>query len=321
MRLPIRQSLVLSLVLLATASGAATSSGVVIPAGTRISVRMNRTLASNTVKAGDIFSASLSGPIVLNGQTLFPSGAVVTGRVVSTHSGAQTQSGLELALTSVSYQGNSATLRVSPLALSANADQNPAIRVQASSSASNGKLLGTAVLEGREASAGTFVSASAGPGNLVIPAESTLTFVTVHDSPSNVLLASSVADSPETRALMQISRARPGGGEALEEADQQNYDERYLLSRRDRLIIRSCLNGHSQPLPGAISSAAAHVAVNDTLSPDMQGQLQLLPRACEAQLPQLPEAWLRARYGSRILLLDPSSKVMDLFALETDEDP
>ncbi|HMK31867.1 MAG TPA: hypothetical protein VK473_19440, partial [Terriglobales bacterium] len=130
----IRQSLLLSLMLLASASSKATSSGVVIPAGTRISVRMNGALASQTAKAGDIFSGTLASPIVVNGQTLFPSGSAISGRVVSAHNGAQESAALELALTSVSYQGNSAALRDGTLLLQSGAEPGSPGRVQTGAS-------------------------------------------------------------------------------------------------------------------------------------------------------------------------------------------
>jgi hypothetical protein len=44
-------------------------------------VRLETTLATFSNKAGDPFRASLSQPVMLNGQTLIPAGAIVEGRV------------------------------------------------------------------------------------------------------------------------------------------------------------------------------------------------------------------------------------------------
>jgi hypothetical protein len=65
--------------LLATMLAAQTSSPV--PAGTALMVRLDTTLATFSNRPGDPFRASLSQPVVLNGQTLLPAGAIVEGRV------------------------------------------------------------------------------------------------------------------------------------------------------------------------------------------------------------------------------------------------
>ena len=52
-----------------------------VPAGTALMVKLNTTLATFSNKPGDPFRGSLTQPVVVNGQTLIPSGAVVEGRV------------------------------------------------------------------------------------------------------------------------------------------------------------------------------------------------------------------------------------------------
>lgn len=65
--------------MLATVLAAQTSSPV--PAGTALMVRLDTTLATFSNKAGDPFRASVTQPIVVNGQTVIPAGATVEGRV------------------------------------------------------------------------------------------------------------------------------------------------------------------------------------------------------------------------------------------------
>jgi hypothetical protein len=64
--------------LLATMLAAQTNS---VPAGTAMMVRLDTTLATFSNKAGDPFRASVTQPIVINGQTVVPAGATVEGRV------------------------------------------------------------------------------------------------------------------------------------------------------------------------------------------------------------------------------------------------
>jgi hypothetical protein len=52
-----------------------------VPAGTAMMVRLETTLATFSNKPGDPFRGSVAQPIVVNGQTLIPAGAIVEGRV------------------------------------------------------------------------------------------------------------------------------------------------------------------------------------------------------------------------------------------------
>jgi len=72
-------TLLLTCLLLATMLAAQTSSPV--PAGTALMVRLETTLATFSNRAGDPFRGSLTQPVVINGATIIPVGAVVEGRV------------------------------------------------------------------------------------------------------------------------------------------------------------------------------------------------------------------------------------------------
>jgi hypothetical protein len=52
-----------------------------VPAGTALMVRLDTTLATFSNKAGDPFRASVTQPVMVNGQTVIPAGATVEGRV------------------------------------------------------------------------------------------------------------------------------------------------------------------------------------------------------------------------------------------------
>ena len=54
---------------------------------------------------------------------------------------------------------------------------------------------------------------------------------------------------------------------------------------------------------------------NGTLPPGLQKKVQPLPEPCEARLPRLPEEWTRVELSGRILLLDSSRRIVDLFWL------
>src|SRR5258708_19728032 len=54
----------------------------VIPEGTAIRVTVDETLSSNNSHVGDIFAASTSEPVVIDGNVVIPKGAKVSARVV-----------------------------------------------------------------------------------------------------------------------------------------------------------------------------------------------------------------------------------------------
>jgi hypothetical protein len=60
---------------------AVAQTGSPVPAGTALMVKLETTLATFSNKAGDPFQARLTQPVVLDGKTLIPAGAVVEGRV------------------------------------------------------------------------------------------------------------------------------------------------------------------------------------------------------------------------------------------------
>jgi hypothetical protein len=74
-----RKWTLLPCLLLATLLSAQTSTPV--PAGTAMMVRLETTLATFSNRVGDPFRGSITQPIVVNGRTVIPAGAVVEGRI------------------------------------------------------------------------------------------------------------------------------------------------------------------------------------------------------------------------------------------------
>ena len=82
-----------------------------LPRGTRLVVRLRSPLSSAAARPGDEFNAVLADPVVVRGETLLPSGAGVTGRVVSAN--ASGEPFLQLTLSSVELGGRSLDLHTS----------------------------------------------------------------------------------------------------------------------------------------------------------------------------------------------------------------
>jgi hypothetical protein len=88
-----------------------TTTMVTVPKGTAISATVGQTLATDKNKVGDTFSASLTTPIQVEGQTVIPKGAHVTGRIVTVK-----KHELKVTLSSVVIHGKSYQLETNSIA-------------------------------------------------------------------------------------------------------------------------------------------------------------------------------------------------------------
>ena len=97
----------------------------VLPSGTLLTVDLSGSLSTARVHAGDRFTATVAAPLVVDGETLIPTGAPVTGRVESAQddrSGAVPASGyFELSLSTIAVDGKTLVLQTSSLFARGNA--------------------------------------------------------------------------------------------------------------------------------------------------------------------------------------------------------
>jgi hypothetical protein len=87
-----------------------------IPSGTAIEIQLQSSLSSRESHPGDEFQAVLSGPIVVQGQTLAESGAAITGKVLAAKACRPGEPGyLRLTLSSVVLNGKAEDVHSSSL--------------------------------------------------------------------------------------------------------------------------------------------------------------------------------------------------------------
>ncbi len=138
---------------------------VTIPAGTQLSVRLNDPLSSESNKVGDTFHGSLSTPIVLNGETVIPSGADIVGRVANVQSAGRFagSSLLTLELTSVSVNGKTYNIQTNQWSKQGKGEgKSTATKVGVGTVA--GAVLGGLIGGGKGAAIGAASGAGAGTG-------------------------------------------------------------------------------------------------------------------------------------------------------------
>ena len=138
---------------------------VTIPAGTQLTVRLNDPLDSERNQVGDTFHGSLSAPIVINGETVIPSGADVVGRVADVKSAGRFagDSVLTLELTSVSMNGKTYNIQTNQWSRSGKGQgKNTATKVVGG--AALGTVIGALAGGGKGAAIGAPAGAAAGTG-------------------------------------------------------------------------------------------------------------------------------------------------------------
>jgi hypothetical protein len=158
---------------------------VVIPAGTVVTVRLGQAVGSKISQAGDSFAATVSSPVEVEGKPVIPSGATAAGTVVDAKPLGRFKGGavLQLKLTSINVNGRDQPVETSSLTRT-QAGKGKRTAVLAGGGAGVGALIGGLAGGGKGAAigalagggAGTAGAAFTGNKDIVLPAESALSF-------------------------------------------------------------------------------------------------------------------------------------------------
>ncbi len=136
---------------------------LVVPANTAIYVRLQQSISSATAQSGQNFSAELDEPLVVDGQTLAPKGAAVTGKVVAAReSGHMHNAGyLRITLSSITLNGKTVPLQTNSVFVSGGSYKKRNLAF-IGGGAGGGALLGALVDGGKGAVIGSTVGAAGG---------------------------------------------------------------------------------------------------------------------------------------------------------------
>jgi len=172
---------------------------VTVPAGTQLTVRLNDTLDTERNQVGDTFHATLGAPIMINDETVIPSGSDVVGHVVDVKSAGRFagNSVLTLELTSLSVNGKTYNIQTNQWSRQGKGEgKNTAVK--AGGGAAVGAIIGGLAGGGKGAGIGSVAGAGAGTGvaatkkgeQIKLAPEAALSFllintVTVTEQPSN----------------------------------------------------------------------------------------------------------------------------------------
>lgn len=139
------------------------SKALVVPANTAVYVRLQQSISSATAQPGQNFSAELDEPLVVDGQTLAPKGAPVTGKVVAAReSGHLHNAGyLRITLSSITLNGKTVPLQTNSMFVSGGSYKKRNLAF-IGGGAGGGALLGALIGGGKGAAIGSTVGAAGG---------------------------------------------------------------------------------------------------------------------------------------------------------------
>ena len=158
---------------------------LVVPTGAVITVRLGQSVGSKISQPGETFTATVATPVEIGGRTAIPAGASASGTVVDAKPLGRFKGGavLEVRLDSININGTDHPVQTSPVVRAAKG-KGKRTAVMAGGGAGLGALIGGLAGGGKGAAigalagggAGTAGAAFTGNKDIVLPAESALSF-------------------------------------------------------------------------------------------------------------------------------------------------
>jgi hypothetical protein len=158
---------------------------IIVPAGTALTVRLGQAVGSKISQAGQSFSGTVASSIVIGGKTAIPAGTGVTGTVTDAKPLGRFAGGasLSLQLNAINLNGTDRAIQTSAVTQTAKG-KGKRTAVMAGGGAALGALIGGLAGGGKGAAIGAVAGGGAGTGgaaftgnkDIVLPAESALSF-------------------------------------------------------------------------------------------------------------------------------------------------
>lgn len=308
-----------------------------------VTVRLDRALSTESSEAGDRFTATLAERLVSNGRVVAERDARVTGHVQQVVSSGRLQRPAEitLRLDRVEPGGRSYPIGTGALTIkqSSHAARNLVI---IGGSAGAGAAIGGAAAGGKGAAVGAAVGAGAGTltafltgkREIVVPAETLLTFqvnsVTISAKELAELQRVDSADrgdfGRDRDSYPVVERRR---GERDDDDEDRDDDDAYerrrdddrdpvlIFSRDERVIILDFFRGYRSNLPPGLAKRdrlppglEKQLRERGTLPPGLQKRVEPLPWELEHRLHRLPGGYRRVMIGGSVIVMNERTSVV-----------
>jgi hypothetical protein len=158
---------------------------VIVPAGTTLTVRLGESVGSKISTTGQSFPATLASAVTVDGNTVIPAGASARGTVVDAKPLGRFKGGaaLEVRLTSITVNGSEQLIETSAISRTEKG-KGKRTAVLAGGGTALGAIVGGLAGGGKGAAIGALAGGGAGAGgaaftgnkNIILPAESALSF-------------------------------------------------------------------------------------------------------------------------------------------------
>lgn len=164
---------------------ASEAKAIIVPEGTVLTVRLDKTVGSKTSESGEPFTATLTDPIEVGGKIAIPAGSTANGTVSVAHPAGKFKGGAQLGLVLQSLSIDGRQYRIEAAAVNrATKGKGKRSAVLIGGGAGVGALIGglagggkgAAIGAAAGAGAGTAGAAFTGTKDIVLPAESALSF-------------------------------------------------------------------------------------------------------------------------------------------------
>jgi len=148
-----------------------------LPAGTPITIRLESAVSSASARSGDRFPGVLDEPLVVEGQTVAPRGAAVTGCVLAAKSSGRLHDPgyLRIALVSLDVGGKPVAIETSSIFAKAGSHKKRNLAIIGGGT-TGGALIGGLAGAGKGALIGSAIGAAGGTGTAYVTGKKEITF-------------------------------------------------------------------------------------------------------------------------------------------------
>jgi len=305
---------------------ASASSAQSLKPGTEIQVQLLTRLDTGSTPAGQEFVATLAQPLA-SGKTVWPKGTQVKGKVVEVVSSGRLQRPASISLQLTQIGNAPVETQVEQIDGKSHAGRNVALIgggavagaiIGSIAGGGKGAAIGTAVGAG----AGTATAAATGKQEIVLAAETPLTFV-VPGGPV------AQPEPPVERSAAQPEPAyRPVEDRPEVREDRREGRERFRLffSERDRDVIRGFFRSddggrslradwadRDRDLPPGLERQLRR---NETLSPGLERRVRTFPMRLDRRLEPLPAGYWRGVLAGRAMILTAGGEIVDVMFID-----